>query len=470
MKPLFNNKWVLTSALLATLGFNISFNKHEAGIATADFASTLAEGVVEGNLQTAKGLIPVRYIGDGDNKVIAIIPKGMKTEGDVFKVCETCGYESISLKVETTTTLENLNVALLAAIEKTRDTVVTEKASAEEANVAISELPEDADHFASLEKCDDKSSESAVLDCRTSGFLKIVKNKRIKVSEEAALEYYKDSIEPLLAKQITESRRALNAQRRASVMPNQWFNFESNLDAEDPNFLRQEILQTIETLISDLPTGQKKVRDRVQVTQTLILKAEALELQQTMNNSKNTSDPAMSVYLMQEGNLRKYDLESLMNGMLTTTHSGLQMADITASQKNQYMGYMNNYVSQMYQGMNTNIYGFIDGSGAVSTLPVMTLDGRVQSGGRISTLPVTQGASADQIFQQQGQMFTGQTSSVVVLPQSTIGATSISPTGQVLIPLGIPTQNIGIQFGVESPISQESIQLRQLQRQAIRGN
>ena len=75
-------KWALTATLLAVLGFNVSFNNNTDGIASADFASTSSE--IEGKIHTAKGVIPVKYLNGGDDKVLAIIPKTM-TEGKIVK-------------------------------------------------------------------------------------------------------------------------------------------------------------------------------------------------------------------------------------------------------------------------------------------------------------------------------------------------------------------------------------------------
>lgn len=453
MKPLIKTKWVLTGSLLVALGFNVTLNNHEAGIATADFASTLEDGVVEGKLHTAKGVVSVKYIDNGEDKVLAIVPKKM-TEGGV---CDNCGFETISLNVQNKGDIDSLNVELLKVLEKTRETVVTTDAS--ESSVTVSKIPTDeVDFFASLEKCDTKSSDSAVLDCRVTGYIKLLKNKSLKISQEDSLEYYKDSIEPLIAGQLAASRATINQMRRSSVMSNnQWFAFEDDFSSDDPNSIRQDTLEQIEDLIAGLPRTHTKVRDRVLATQALVIKAEAIELQSTMNQSRTTTDPQMGMYLLQEGQLRQYDLKNLMTGMLTTTQSGLQVADISSAQKNYYMNALNTYTTELYQGMNSNIYGFADATGAPS------LDGRLGGASRVSSLPFATPANAEAIFKQQNQIFTNmpQTPSVVIT-QPTSGATALSPSGVPMIPtLSIPELNTGIVFGTAIPITQESLLLRQ---------
>lgn len=440
-------KWVLTGALLAVLGFNVSFNSHENGIASADFASTVEEGVVQGKIYTAKGVVPVKYIDNGEDKVLAIVPKKM-TEG---KVCETCGYESINLTVKNKKDIDALNVELVKVMSQTKNTVASDTvAEGQQGDEKIKK-----DFFASIEKCDSKKSNADILACRTDKFIRILKSNGKDIEKEAAFDYYKENIETLIAGEIVESRRIVNRQRRSSVMAGQWYTFQDSDDSmKSPSEMRNNALDKIRELISGVPSKFEDIRKRLITAETEMVKAEAQELQQTFVQARDSKDPALGNYLFQEGQLRRNDLTSLMRDMLDSTHSGLdavRSGDMNASLKNQYMDYFNQFMQRMYNGMNTDVYNFTGAGNGNTTLPGVNLDSRLQNPGRNSGTVLPNGAISSR---------TGATLTPGAATQTILVPIQVPVTGNGASQLTIPTENNGVQFGTMVPASPEALRMR----------
>lgn len=446
-----NKKWVMTGALLAVLGFNVSFNSHNNdGIASADYASTVAEGVVQGKIYTAKGVVPVKYIDNGEDKVLAIVPKKM-TEG---KVCDTCGYDSIPLSVKNKEDIDSLNVELMKAMEKQLKEKKPEVAEADaSAEGQEGEKVVKKNFFAEIEKCDDKKSNSAVLSCRTSKFIKVLRSNTKAIDKEDAFDYYKENIESLISSEILESRRIINRQRRASVMPGQWSSFEQSDDSlASAADMRDEAVKTIRELISGIPAKFEDVRKRLITAETEIIKLEAKELQQTFVQARDTKDAALGNYLFIEGQYRKNDLQDLLSNMLNQTHSGLDSAkesDINASLRNQYMDYFGEFTRRIYNGMNSDIYNFMGQGNGNTTLPGVNLDPRLANPGRNSGTVGTPGISS-----RTGTNMNATGTQTILVPVQVPAGTSSVPQ------IGIPTQNNGVSFGTMGPASADSLRMR----------
>ncbi|WP_413568780.1 hypothetical protein ACLWBD_14890 [Bdellovibrio sp. HCB117] len=447
------HKWVLTATLLAVLGLNVSFNTHTAGVASADFASTEGEGITPSKIYTADGVVPVKYIDNGEDKVLALVPKKM-TEG---KACDSCGYESYPLSVKNKEDIDSLNVALMKAIGARLTT--QEKPKAEAAQEVEASGDAKINPFASLEKCDDKKSNSDVLSCRTTKYIRILKSNAKSINKEDAYDYYKENIESLILSEIAESRRIVNGQRRASVMPGQWSFFsESDSAMKDPAAMRDEALKLVRELISGVPGKFEDVRRRLISAESEMIRAEALELQQTYVQARDTKDPYLGNYLFNEGNYRRADLESLLNNVLSQTQMGLEglkSSETSATLKNQYMTEINSYIQKIYNGMNTDVYNFMGAGigGGTTVLPGVSLDSRLQNPGRMgTTTTIVPGVST-----RTGANLTV-SPGIVVQPQvTTVPGTTL--------PNFLPQTNNGVSFGTVSPITPQSLQ----QRLDIRG-
>lgn len=444
-------KWVMTATLLAVLGFNVSFNSHtNDGIATADFASTVTEGVVQGKIYTAAGVVPVKYIDNGEDKVLAIVPKKM-TEG---KVCDSCGYDSIPLNVKNKQDIDVLNVELMKSISKKSETPVAEKVEDKKESEAQGEEGEKdlkKDFFADIEKCDSKEKTSDLLSCRTSKFIKIIRSNTKDIEKEDAYSYYKENIESLLASQVAESRRIINRQRRSAVMPGQWSPFaESDDFQESPAEMRDDALKSMRELLSGIPAKFENIRRRLVLAQTEIIKIEAQELQQTFVQSRDTKNPSLGNYLFNEGLYRKNDLESLLETSLVQTQLGLDSAkrvDLNENLRSQYLDYFSEFTRKMYTGINTDIYNFMGSGNQNTTLPGVNLDPRLGSpirggGGSI-------GGGIPAISSRTGMSLNSNLQTDQIPAQIRNGS-----------PLVIPTENVGVSFGQMVPASAESLRMR----------
>lgn len=390
------HKWVMTTALLAVLGFNVSFNSHQAGIASADFASTSGD-LVESKLVTVDGVMPVKYVNNGESEVLAIVPKKL-TEG---KVCDNCGYETIPLTTKNKSDIDALNVQLLKALQKAKPK--TEVAREEDAvEVAEEDVPEKKDPFESIEKaCRRHKSNSDVLTCTTDKFIAILKKKKgPEIDKLDALDFYKEKIESAIRFEISEARRLANRARRASVTPSQSQNLMNSDDwASEPGDIlqnaaemREGALKVIRTILAGTPSKYEEIRKRLLSAETEIARDEARELQQTFIQARDSKDPSQGVYLFKEGELRRVDLQDLIRSMQYHSNAGLAKArsgnDLNSELQAHYETYMNNFFEKMNEGMWTNPYGFMGGGGNTTTLPGVDLAGRMANPSRKIIIPV----------------------------------------------------------------------------------
>ncbi|WP_374075469.1 hypothetical protein [Bdellovibrio bacteriovorus] len=449
-----HKKWVMTGALLAVLGFNVSFNSHSKdGIASADFASTVAEGVVQGKIYTAKGVVPVKYIDNGEDKVLAIVPKKM-TEG---KVCDTCGYDSIALSVKNKEDIDSLNVELMKAMEKQlkekKPEVAEADASAEgqEGDKVVKKSPLEA-----IEKACSRHKENAdILSCTAEKFVAALKKKSDPAIEKTdALDFYREHIESLVKSELTEARRIANRVRRASVNVSQWSIMEDSDDTmKNPSDIREETLKVVRSIISGIPSKYEDVRKRLLLAETEMIKAEAQELQQTFIQARDSKDPSQGVYLFKEGELRRADLQTLLQDMGYHTTAGLDKAvstrDLSYDLQRQYESYFSDFSKRIQEGMWTNPYSFMGAGNGNTTLPGVNLDPRFANPGRNSGTVGTPGISS----RTGANMNATGTQTILVPVQVPAGTTSVPQ-------IGIPTQNNGVSFGTMGPASADSLRMR----------
>ena len=333
MKPFTytQKKWAMTACLLGALTFNLSMNQHDGGIASADFASQSGD-LVEGKLTTTKGVVPVKYMKNGD-EVLAIVPK--MTEG---KACDVCGKNyplDISFD-KTKNDIDILNVALLKRIAE--ETKVTKASAQVEENEEETEdkTQEDVRRERAeaalekiLKKCTPKKYQGAsLLECRITAYTKVLKSKDgQELNERDALAFYRKNIESLIVKGIVGTRTQINQLRKKSrTIRNQEDYLDADQAAMDAQELRENTTVLLEDLLGGIPSKFENVRDRLMKLQTEILREEALEVQKTYVEARDTKDSALGLYLYQEGKARKVDLNDLITVMSKHTNRGLTNA------------------------------------------------------------------------------------------------------------------------------------------------
>lgn len=435
------NKWVMTAALLAVLGFNVSFNSHQAGIASGDFASTAGD-LVESKLTTADGVMPVKYVSNGESEVLAIVPKKM-TEG---KVCETCGYETISLLTKNKEDIDGLNVQLLKALQKTKPAKAEVAAKEEEAAVEASEeTVEKKSPFDAIEKaCSRYEKRSEELSCTADKFVAILKRKKgAEIDKKEAFNFYKENIESIIRLEITEARHLANRTRRAhsGLFPYLRRSDDWSTDMQKATQMREKASKVIRTLLAGIPGKYENIRGELVEAETKIAKEEARELQNTFIQARDDENPTIGLYYSQEGKLRRMDLQDLMENMQYQSNAGLSKAasgkDINLELQAHYESYLNNFFQKMNDAVMLNNYTFLDGNkGNITTLPGVNFGPRLSNPGRGNT----------------GSTFSPGISNRV--------GTNLNATRTQTPVMTMPTQNYGISFGPMVPATPESLRMR----------
>ncbi|AHI06971.1 hypothetical protein BDW_12355 [Bdellovibrio bacteriovorus W] len=479
------NKWVMTGALLVALGFNVPFKSQPTPEQSADFASTLQEGVVHGKIYTPKGVVPVKYIDNGEDQVLAIIPKKM-TEG---QICDNCGYESISLNVKNKNDIDALNVALLQAIQKDQATALPQRSEVAGSRIDSNIQNEIKDPFETILKACARYKERAQkLDCLSDRYIKLLSRKDSNISAEDAMSFYQRHLESGIRGELTDARRLINKMRRASMDMSQWQSWQDSDDMlKDPSEMREETLKIIRTLISGLPSQYENVRKRLVNAEVMFATEDAKELEQTFKQARDSKNPSESVYLFKEGELRRQDLQGLLQDMAYHTSAGLSKASssdfINRDLQAQYEKFFSDFAVRVQNGMWTNPYDFMGGS--VSPLPtVPNLDQRQRNPGRgtttggMQTGPVLSNrTSLDQPGVMTGPVLSNRTGinqpGVItgpnIVPQTSFSGSSTAPMIQgqgVDMQLNSDTYtNNGVSFGTVGPASAESLR----ERATIRG-
>ncbi|WP_295899375.1 hypothetical protein [uncultured Bdellovibrio sp.] len=449
-----HKKWVMTGALLAVLGFNVSFNNHsQDGIASAEFASTVAEGVVQGKIYTAKGVVPVKYIDNGEDKVLAIVPKKM-TEG---KVCETCGFDSISLSVKNKEDIDALNVELMKAMEKQikaeKPAVATTAESTtegQEGEEKIKKSPLDG----IVKACSRRSDKDAELTCIKDKYLKVLADKKASKDVEAgeALDFYKTEIQARLLKQISEARKSAARNRRAYVGQDSLWRLESDESFEDSETTIKNAGDVIADLIRDVPGKYESVRRALLNAQSDILKYEAAQYRNAFTREVNSKDPSEYPYLVAERQSVGQELNYMYDVMNSKTQNAIYDAysndNISIDLRNQYAKYLSDFNARLMEAVT----GKGDLLNGITATPTFDISGRLANPGRNAgtvVVPTTPGGISSRTGATMNA--TGQT--ILVPVQVPAGATTMPQ-------IGIPTQNNGVSFGTIGPASAESLRMR----------
>lgn len=415
-------KWVMTAALLAVLGFNVSFNSHQGGIASADFASTSGD-LVESKLVTAQGVMPVKYINNGESEVLAVVPKKM-TEG---KVCDTCGYETIPLSTKNKNDIDALNVQLLKTMQGREGA----------ADTPAENVPEKKNPFDTIRKsCKRVSDKIEALTCHKDRYIALLKNDKIAkdILPDEALQFYKTEIQSRLVNQLSDARRISARARRATTSMTSWNSFQ---DSEDAMINTDEVIQkslyVIEDLIREVPARFESVRHHLIVAETDILRFEASQIKQAQAQAAASKGTPEGLYLSQEALAKLNELHSLNSVMGNRTVIALREAtdgqvitqDLNA-QYNKFLQDFNNSLNAALAGNGTLTNGSI-------TYPSADMSHRLANPGRNSV-----------------QIRTG----------TSLAAPLYNGTQTILVPVQVPTQNNGVSFGTMIPASPEALRMR----------
>lgn len=451
-------KWVLTTALLAVLGCNISFQSHTDGVASADFASTSGD-LKESKVYTAQGAIPVKYMDSGDKEVLAIIPR-RTTEG---KICEdNCGLETITLSVKNKEDIDALNIELMKALEKSktsskkaREEVAEADASEESTEEVVAEKPK-KNHFDRVVRDCRNTEDADALKCYVDGYLAVLKDpKKAKdVSVQDAGAFYKREVQSRLVKELSEARRLSSKKRRAQVDAYAWQSYMNSEDFDkSPTDILQHSLYVIEDLIREMPSKYEIIRSNVISAQTEVLKFEAAQIKATNQQAESQKGTAEGLYLTQEATYKIAETDALRQAMSSVTNSALLEArsngsinDDQVSAYQKFFQEFNNQLVAALTGQNSTLTNGVQANPAIDLTPRLQTPGR--GTGTIGTLPGQQPAPISQIG--------------TLPPQSGVstrtGATSLSAGSSISTPSTYTNQ--GVSFGNPSPASQQSLELR----------
>lgn len=456
MKPFTpHKKWVMTATLLAVLGFNVSFNNHEDGVASADFASK--SDVVKTNIATAEGVLPVKYIKDGENQVLALVPQ-RDAEG---KICGTCEYAPpYKINTKNIDDIDSLNVELLRQLNNSSKTAAAEvsrlpRVDGEEGERIIADNPFEKISAA----CEKREQKSEKLQCFSERFLRAINAKSAKdISPEQATSFFRKEIEGLIKSEMADARRIEVKQYRASLGNSGLLSMDMDSDdVADPESMRADTLEIIQNLHAGVPTRFENIRKRLMKTEEEIVAREVLSIKQTVASADANKNTYQGMALLSEANVRHSALRSLISNMTSAHDAGLESAvsdkDLSSSVVDQYQNYWNTNTNVVQQSMakflnDYSMTGKMPNEGLNTTLPDANLDARIGGAARNGAVVADPNAAA----------LSSRTGSTVV------GTVARTATGDlVVIPQGqstATTNNTGVVFGTVVPLTQENTQMR----------
>lgn len=333
-----NNKWVMTATLLAVLGLNLSYNDKTSREGFADFASETKEGQIimsNGEVNTP------RYIkGEGD-KVTAYVKIG--TEGGFCSTGE-CKIEEITITSKNFGDIKKLDMDLVKHIkdnlseipkakEKDQEVAVEEEESEEKIGNAILDAQV-------LEKCEKKRSDSDMLSCLSDKFVSVLKKNAKKISDEEAMDFYKEHIEGLIESQVSESREAMKQRTRTYLgeTGTSLYDFDpadEDYEDKDPKELLDAATDAIRKLHEGIPSireGKDRTRRFADLRKELINTEKSLVAQHARDVKKalataeaNKNSGNYGSYLAEFDVLNR-SLPSMISSLSSTTREALRDA------------------------------------------------------------------------------------------------------------------------------------------------
>lgn len=454
-------RWIMATALLAVLAVNVSFNPHKE-VGSANFASSATEDdepaveedetqVYEGSyikthVENKKGFkIPVKYINNGENQVLAIVSK-IDTEG---RICKNCDPSLIQLsELENIENIDVLNKALLKKIDKPKTKLAEEDLIEEEDNeeLAAVEESETPKKKTALEKikisCERRSRED-VLSCIKDEFINVLttRSKAKKIESSEAQRFYKREIEDRLIRQI------INAKAVSSV------NYETFKETVN------ESAKIISDLIAAMPEKYESIRDSLVDAEQTILSFKARQYKKQQASLLTTKDYSSNFNYLKE---RTDILEDELTYMHDTLGLRTEQALDVAARKGILLPDVYYQYKEEIEKSNAAVLNYIAGRGpllnGVTILPTVDLGNRIRASGRAGSLGTSSINSAIS-SRASSTLSSTQTGLVPV----TVYAT---PDGRIVIPedadngrLAIP-ENTGISFGKVTPITPHALQMR----------
>ncbi|XGC80388.1 hypothetical protein ACES2L_13735 [Bdellovibrio bacteriovorus] len=419
-------QWVMTTALLAVLGFNVSFNSNNE-IAFADFASTEA---IESNVPTAQGNLPVKYIKSGENKVLALVQ--LNTEG---KICDSCDPRVVSLTASNTDNIQDLNVLLVKALSSS--------SAAEEKPAKVEVKEEKTDVLQKLaDKCEKHDEDAEKLKCLTPKFLDALKKEKESISEEEAMAFFKEEVEKLIKSEMQDSHRISVKAYKSKLRGNAWDYYDDEEDSRDAEEILGETLELVKELHAKIPGKYKDIRKRLFKMQTEIVDEEALQVQRTIVQSSRQTDPREKMLLHQEADGRNVYLNQIISGLSESSREGMMEARrsgvLGASDRDVYADTWGNYAMEMRRSMNQFLYEYA----ATGKTPSSMVAGAYDLGTGYSTRLANPGRTGEMVSpgvaSRAGTRFDGQSD----------------------VTVGIPKSNVNISFGEMTAITEESQKMR----------
>lgn len=384
-------KWVMTGALLVALGFTVSFNKSAQLGGSMDFSSSekpADESLLQGKsskVYTAKGAIPVRYLDNGENKVLAIVPIRVTTEG---KACDSCGFETIPLvDVKNKEDIEGLNVKLMQAFEKklkAKAAEKNEKSEKSETAVAEEKSKEEVNHFARIEKRCEKleKNSSEELTCKKDEFLAILSDKKLSkdISAPEALAYYKAEINSGILKQISEVRKIRNRQMRVSLGETSLYSLRIEDSALDnsPDQILEDVSSVLSSVISDTNGKYETIRKQAITTQTEILKGQAAlykQVVQKIDNNQNLQHDPRALWV--ERQYRATELDNTYRLLMPSSLEAINTAYMNNNISDELQTQYDRYMSQFHSSMQKALFAQGDGLNGVTTPENFDLSARL---------------------------------------------------------------------------------------------
>lgn len=450
-------KWVLTTALLAALGVNVSFNSHSDGIASADFASTSGD-LMESKVYTADGVMPVKYIDNGDEEVLALVPK-KTTEG---KICEgKCGYDTITLSVKNKSDIDSLNVELMKQLAK--DSAASKKKVVKKVEVEEEDAVEEkeevvvkkkVDYFAGIRRdCGRSETDAEKLSCYSDRLPDLLSEKK-KIPAAEANQFFSKEVQPALLRNLSDARQAAYI---ASMKQNLGYTIpnteENKMAIAEAQATLDNTLVNLESFIAKLPSGFESIRQKVFIAQAEVLKYEATLAQETASKAKAATDTNQKGALLLEADSRLVGTRLLADRLMYASNQGLsdgkKVEKVTQTNVKSYQEYMSqNILTAM------GLLGGTTTLPAQVTVPGIDLSARMQSPGRgvnIGTIPGVTPVQNSQIgvIPQQGTTTTPTTTNPV---STRTGATLTTP---------LSTSGGGVSFGTPREATAEALQMRQ---------
>lgn len=383
-------KWVLASALLAVLGFNVSGNI-SGTMYTADFSS---EDVLKSKIPTAEGMVSVKYIKVNDKKIIGLYYAD--TEGNICE-SESCTPREVTLQgdLRKIDDIDKLNTALLKAVAAELPVPRAPHAQ-EESKVAESNLidrdslpTEEEKRAESLEKklaalvkrCDRDKERADRLECYSSELSRFMSDAAKKDVPgkivTAVQKIVQAKVLGLVKTEIQKSREA-----RILEMKSRGGDWEASQAISMDPYANQEAkvaqenaLISLSALIESVPKSFEPVRSLSMAAQGVLIREEAMEIQaqsRIADQYKNTN-LTLSTQMKFENLARTEDLRTLQQSLRMMNNQALTNAvyadELSLTQKNQYLTHFQNSTMPIIEGMimNPTTYQIPAGDGTVIT-------------------------------------------------------------------------------------------------------